>query len=167
MNFYNIVSSIYFRLIKLEMNCPYEFSNILEVFGLICDYGDDNNEEIKLTDLENNLFKLIENNELVSYLKSEFVPFNMNIIDLPKLSLVDEKEILRVISICNPTSTEKIIDKFQSLNILELRLIHILVKLRRSDINIKIYEFICIDNNKRNREEQEIEQSEHKKKFRS
>jgi hypothetical protein len=149
------------------MNCPYEFSNILEVFGLICDYGDDNNEEIKLTDLENNLFKLIENNELVSYLKSEFVPFNMNIIDLPKLSLVDEKEILRVISICNPTSTEKIIDKFQSLNILELRLIHILVKLRRSDINIKIYEFICIDNNKRNREEQEIEQSEHKKKFRS
>jgi hypothetical protein len=149
------------------MNCPYEFSNILEVFGLICDYGDDNNEEIKLTDLENNLLKLIENNELLSYLKSEFVPFNMNIIDLPNLSLVDEEEILRVISICNPTSTEKIIDKFQSLNILELRLIHILVKLRRSDINIKIYEFICIDNNKRNREEQEIEQSEHKKKFRS
>jgi hypothetical protein len=146
------------------MNCPYEFSNILEVFGLICDYGDDNNEEIKLTDLENNLLKLIENNELLSYLKSEFVPFNMNIIDLPNLSLVDEEEILRVISICNPTSADKIIDKFKSLNILELRLIHILVKLRRSDINIKIYEIICIDNNKRNREEQEIE---HKKKFRS
>jgi hypothetical protein len=146
------------------MNCPYEFSNILEVFGLICDYGDDNNEEIKLTDLENNLLKLIKYNELISYLQSEFVPYNMNIIDLPNLSLVDEEEILRVISICNPTSADKIIDKFKSLNILELRLIHILVKLRRSDINIKIYEFICIDNNKRNREEQE---TEHKKKFRS
>jgi len=150
------------------MNCPYEFSNILEVFGLICDYGDDNNEEIKLTDLENNLFKLIENNELVSYLKSEFVPFNMNIIDLPKLSLVDEKEILRVISICNPTSTEKIIDKFQSLNILELRLIHILVKLGRSDINIKINEFIESKDicNKRDIKKLEVEQAEPKKKFR-
>lgn len=166
MNLYNIVSSIYFCLTKLEMNCPYGFSNILEVFGLFCNYGDGDNKEIKLTDLENNLLKLIEYNEIIPYLKSEFVPFNMNIIDLPDLSLVDEEEILRVISIYNPTSTEKIIDKFQSLNILELRLIHILVKLRRSDINIKIYEFICLDNNKRNREEQEIEQAEHKK-FRS
>lgn len=148
------------------MNCPYGFSNILEVFGLFCNYGDGDNKEIKLTDLENNLLKLIEYNEIIPYLKSEFVPFNMNIIDLPDLSLVDEEEILRVISIYNPTSTEKIIDKFQSLNILELRLIHILVKLRRSDINIKIYEFICLDSNKRNREEQEIEQAEHKK-FRS
>jgi len=147
------------------MNCPYGFSNILEVFGLFCNYGD--NEEIKLTNLENNLFKLIEYNGLIFYLKSEFAPFDMNIIDLPDLSLVDEEKIFRVISIYNPTSTEKIIDKFQSLNILELRLIHILVKLERSDINIKIYEFICIDNNKRNREEQELEQSEHKKKFRS
>jgi hypothetical protein len=151
------------------MNCPYGFSNILEVFGLICDYGDGDgdNKEFKLTDLENNLFKLIEYNELIFYLQFKFIPFNMNIINLPKLSLVNEEEILRVISIYNPTSADKIIDKFKSLNILELRLIHILVKLERSDINIKIYEFICIDNNKRNREEQEIEQSEHKKKFRS
>jgi hypothetical protein len=149
------------------MNCPYGFSNILEVFGLICDYGDGDNEEFKLTDLENNLFKLIEYNGLIFYLQSAFVPFNMNIIGLPDLSLVNEEEILRVISIYNPTSADKIIDKFKSLNILELRLIHILVKLERSDINIKIYEFIYLDNNKRNREEQEIEQSEHKKKFRS
>ena len=81
------------------MNCPYGFSNILEVFGLICDYGDGDNEEFKLTDLENNLFKLIEYNGLIFYLQSEFIPFNMNIIDLPELSLVNEKEILRVISI--------------------------------------------------------------------
>jgi hypothetical protein len=144
------------------MNCPYGFSNILEVFGLICDYGDGDNEESKLTDLENNLFKLIEYNGLIYDLKSEFAPFNMNIIDLPDLSLVDEEKILRVISIYNPTSADKIIDKFKSLNILELRLIHILVKLERSDINIKIYEFICLDNNKRNREEQEVEQYESK-----
>jgi len=107
--FYNIVLSIYFCLTKLEMNCPYGFSNILEVFGLICDYGDGDNEEFKLTDLENNLFKLtdlennlfklIEYNGLIFYLQSEFIPFNMNIIDLPELSLVNEKEILRVISI--------------------------------------------------------------------
>jgi len=141
------------------MNCPYGFSNILEVFGLLCDYGDGDNEEIKLTDLEKNLLKLIEYYELIPYLKSKFVQFDMNIIDIPDLSLVDEEEILRVISIYNPTSANKIIDKFQSLNILELRLIHILVKLERSDINIKIYEFICID--------QEVEQAEHKKKFRS
>lgn len=135
------------------MNCPYRVSNILEVFGLSYNYGvgDGDNEELKLTDLEINLLKLFEYNEIIPYLKSEFVQFNMNIIDLPNLSPVDEEEILKVISIYNPTSTEKIKEKFQSLNILEIRLIHILVKLRRYDINIKIYEFICIDNKKSNK----------------
>jgi hypothetical protein len=150
------------------MNCPYGLSNLFKIFGLNCDYGDGDNEEIKLTDLENNLFKLIEYNELIPYLNDEFTPFNMNIIDLPDLSLVNEEEILRVISIYNPTSADKIIDKFQSLNILELRLIHILVKLERSDINIKIYEFIESKDicDKRDREELEVEQAGPKKKFR-
>jgi hypothetical protein len=150
------------------MNCPYGLSNLFKIFGLNCNYGDDDNEEIKLTDLENNLFKLIEYNELIPYLKSEFAPFNMNIIDLPDLSLANEEEILKEISRYNSAPMEKIINKFQSLNILELRLIHILVKLGRSDINIKINEFIESKDicNKRDIKKLEVEQAEPKKKFR-
>jgi hypothetical protein len=150
------------------MNCPYGLSNLFKIFGLNCNYSNGDNEEIKLTDLENNLFKLIEYNELIPYLKSEFGPFNMNIIDLPDLSSVNEEEILKEITKYNSAPVEKIINKFQSLNILELRLIHILVKLGRSDINIKINDFIESKDicDKRDREELEVEQAEPKKKFR-
>lgn len=142
------------------------------------DNDDDDVEDVEDVEdykLEINLLELFEYYMLTSYLKSEFAQFDMNIMDLPDLGVDDINQIHIELKKCiyNPAHAEEIINNFQYFNNLELRLIYILVKLGRSDINIKINELIyhLYDdlpdlevNNKRKRVE--VEQAEPKKKFR-
>jgi hypothetical protein len=140
--------------------------NIINDNDNVNDVDDDDIEDYKFSELEDNLLELFE---------SEFAQFDMNIMDLPDLEVDDISQIHIELKKCiyNPAHTEVIINNFQYFNNLELRLIYILVKLGRSDINIKINELIyhLYDdlpdleiNNKRKREE--VEQAEPKKKFR-
>ena len=140
--------------------------NIIVDNDNVNDVDDDDIEDYKFSELEDNLLELFE---------SEFAQFDMNIMDLPDLELDDISKILTELKKCiyNPAHAEEIINNFQYFNNLELRLIYILVKLERSDINIKINELIyyLFDNlpdleinNKRKREE--VKQAEPKKKFR-
>lgn len=148
--------------------------NIINDNDNVNDVDDDDMEDYKFSELEDNLLELFEYYLLTSYLKSEFAQFNMNIMDLPDLEADYISQIHIELKKCiyNPAHAEEIINNFQYFNNLELRLIYILVKLERSDINIKINGLIYnlyddlpdLEFNKK-RKREEVEQAKPKKKF--